>query len=386
MLTLLLFILILSVLVVIHEFGHFYVAKKAGVRVEEFGFGLPPRVLGKKIGETLYSINLLPFGGFVKLAGEDELDENSYEVASKDPRNFMSKSVLQRSAIVLAGIVMNSVLAIVLYYVFFMFTGFKSLTIPNFFDYRFRFGVSEEINTVVLGYTGGSSVESLVSVGEAIIEVDGKPVYSVSEIRESVKYKANQDVNLLLMNVSSMNREIRSANVKPTPNDAGEGVLGVFIGEATVLNYSRNKFLSGPMHAYNILAYSKFTLGRLVGESVSQRSVEPVSASVSGPVGIMSVVGGILDQSSSISSAPARFKTIALSLIDLTALLSVSLAFINAIPFPALDGGRLAFILLEGIRGKRVSPKYEVAFHQAGMILLLGLLVMVTIRDVARIF
>ena len=152
MMTLILFIIILSALVLIHEFGHYYVAKKTGVRVEEFGIGIPPRLFGKKIGETIYSVNLLPFGGFVRLSGEDGVDEDHLEEAISDPENFLSKTPLQRAGIVVAGIVMNALLAVVLYYFFFFFTGFKSLTIPNMFDYEFKFGHVEQINTVVFGF------------------------------------------------------------------------------------------------------------------------------------------------------------------------------------------------------------------------------------------
>lgn len=386
MLTFLIFILILSVLVLIHEFGHFYVAKKNGVRVDEFGFGLPPKVFGKKVGETEYTLNLLPFGGFVKLYGEDESDPDSYEQGIHDNRNYLSKTALQRFSILVAGIVMNTLLAIVLYYVFFSFTGFKSFTIPNLFDYHFRFGDVTEYSTVLIGYGEDSPAEQAgVQLGEAILEVNGERVYSVPGFKEALEGKAGEEVYLGVKDLSTIEQNFRLVKVVPVERD-GEVIVGAFLGKASSIDYGRNKLLSGPMHAYNVMSYSRFTLSHLIESSVASKSVEPVSSSVSGPVGIFSVVGSILQNSAEIQDAGARFKLVMLSLIDLTALLSISLAFINALPFPALDGGRIFIIAIEVIRRKRVSPKFEAMFHQVGIIFLLGLLVLVTIRDVIRIF
>ena len=126
--TLLIFILILSLLVLIHEFGHFITAKKSGVRVEEFGLGLPPRIWGKQLGETLYSLNWLPFGGFVKLTGEDD-DGNGLN----DEKSFSSKKPSRRALILTAGVLMNFILGIFLYYVFLISNGFKSFYLPLIF-------------------------------------------------------------------------------------------------------------------------------------------------------------------------------------------------------------------------------------------------------------
>ena len=125
--TLLIFLLILSVLVLIHEFGHFISAKKLGVKVEEFGLGIPPRIFGKKIGETVYSINLLPFGGFVKLFGEDSDEPTKDQKTS--PRSFLTKTPIQRFIIIIAGVVMNFLLAILSFFLLFLFTKYNSLSI-----------------------------------------------------------------------------------------------------------------------------------------------------------------------------------------------------------------------------------------------------------------
>ena len=149
MLTALVFLLILSILVLIHEAGHFFVAKKFGIKVEEFGYGLPPRAWGKKIGETIYSINWLPIGGFVKLYGEDEAGSGSVKMPkSKQPkkdldRAFFTRPVWQRAAVVVAGVVMNVVLGVVIYYLFMGLSGFKT-ELPLLGDYKF-FGVNQQV-------------------------------------------------------------------------------------------------------------------------------------------------------------------------------------------------------------------------------------------------
>lgn len=374
MLAVIVLILIISFLVLIHEFGHFYSAKKMGVRVEEFGIGLPPRLFGKKFGETIYSVNLLPFGGFVKITGED-----STEVESSDPKNFNSKTVLQRIVILLAGVIMNFMLAIALYYVLLFANGSKTMTMPLFFDYRFPFGSQENINTVVTFVQEGSGAASSgIEPGEAVLEINGIPVYSVSDVRKELSDKAGQQVKVLLMDVRSLDKDLMTVNVIPQADESGDGILGVQLTKATTLSYTGRytKPLAGVLHSLNVIAYSGSTLADLVSLSYESRSVEPVSSSVSGPVGIFPVVGGILAY---------KGKEAVIGIIDLIALLSVNLAFINLLPFPALDGGRALFVIIEKVRGKRVNPAFEMALHKWGMVFLLALIIVLTFKDIANL-
>src|SRR3989344_1429135 len=168
--TLIIFILILSVLVLVHEFGHYIVAKKLGIRVEEFGLGIPPRMFGKQIGETFYSLNWLPFGGFVKVTGEDP-DDNQ---AVLDQRSFASRTSGQRAAVLLAGVFMNMVLAVALFYAVLISSGFRTQYIPLIFDHDFKLGESQVLGTVVTGMLDGSTAQkSGIQIGEAILEIDG---------------------------------------------------------------------------------------------------------------------------------------------------------------------------------------------------------------------
>ncbi len=380
MLTFIIFFLILSLLVLIHELGHFATAKKFGIKVEEFGFGLPPRLFGKQRGETIYSINALPFGGFVKLLGEDASeDTNENDTQTLDPRSFSAQKPWKRAVVLVAGVTMNVLLGVFLYYVFFTATNFKSLTIPLIIDYDFRFGREETINTVITGFTPTSNADDAgLRVGEAVIEIDNVPVYTLEDVKRELENKPNQSVKILAMDVIDLDRPVRSVNVKTITNEQGQGVLGTFLTRAVQLHYEgSSKAFAGFTHAYNMVAYSAATFKELIKTSVETRDASPVSSSVSGPIGIFGVVGGILAYGG---------KEAVLGLIDLIALLSLSLAFLNILPFPALDGGRLVFVLYEAVTKRKVTPHVENTLHKWGMIVLLSLIVLVTIKDISSLF
>lgn len=370
MLTLVTFFLILSLLILVHELGHFVAAKMSGVLVEEFGLGLPPRLFGKKVGETIYSINLLPFGGFVKLFGEDS--------HLKHPRSFMHKTVIKRTIIISAGVVMNVVLGLAMYYALFTFTGKQALNIPLLFDYRFPFGEVSYTNTVISGFTDETNAErSGVSFGDAIYEIDGVPVYNVLDVRKAMEGKVGGEVSLLVKDMRIFRSDqIRTVNVKPVVNEDGDALLGVYLSKSVNIRY-KSLLMSAPAHAYNMLAYTYSTFKEFISISFATKSVEPVSAGVAGPVGIYTIVGAIVSQ--------GGFSAF-LSLLDLTALMSISLALLNILPLPALDGGRLVFIIMEGILGKRVNQKFETSVHKWGIIFFLFLFFLVTIKDVSRLF
>lgn len=375
-------------LVIIHEFGHFIVAKKLGVRVDEFGFGMPPRIFGKKVGETIYSINLLPFGGFVQLLGVDE-NEGPVAEAKKNPRNFLSKKPFQKLAILLGGVIMNLLLAFVLYAVFFSISGYKSSLIPLISDYRFKYGEVSKLSNLIVDVQDNSPAaqEDLVP-GEAIIEIDQIPVYNIGDIQAALRNKAGQAVTLLITDARSSEYNVRKVEITPSSNQAGEGIIGVYIGEAVNIDYSRgsSKYLAGPMHSYNMLAYSANVIGTLFQSSLAYKSLEPVSSGFSGPVGIYSVVKGIIAYASQLENPAQRVQVLTLALIDLTALLSLSLALLNAMPFPALDGGRVVFVIFEAITKKQISQAAEMRIHKFGIIFLMGLLALVTVKDLLNIF
>ena len=214
MLTLIIFVSILSLLILIHELGHFLVAKKQGVRVEEFGLGLPPRVIGKRVGETVYTLNLLPFGGFVKLTGEDQAeDDENYKF---DPENFNVKTPFQRFTILVAGVTMNMLLTVAIYYTFFAFTGFQTLNLPLLFDHQFAFGKTQVTKTVITNFAEQSPLpEQGVTPGDALVEIDGVPVYAVADIRKELEDNAGKETNLTFVDLKSQDSPPRFVTTIP---------------------------------------------------------------------------------------------------------------------------------------------------------------------------
>ena len=320
MTTLLIFLLILSILVLIHELGHFVAAKAAGVRVEEFGWGLPPRIIGKKFGETTYSINLLPFGGFVKLTGED------LEQGQEDTDDL-----------------------------------------------------GKRIGTVISGIQPGSPAEKAgLTLGEAVLAVNDRKVTDITQFKNVLAEYNGQPVKLTLTDLKDTTyTKVRDVQVSPTKYEGGKPIIGVYLGESVSISYKKplDRILVGFYHSYNVMGYSMNTLGQMVSISFKTKDLAPVSESVSGPVGIYNLVDMVLKY-----GGPNAW----LTLFDYTALMSLSLAVVNIIPFPALDGGRVAFVLFEGITRKKPNPKMEAAFHRLGMVFLLGFLILITIRDVTR--
>jgi regulator of sigma E protease len=375
-------LLIISFLVVIHELGHFWAAKRNGVRVEEFGIGYPPRLFGKKFGETLYSFNLIPFGGFVNITGEDEgADEDEQKKVANDPRSFSNKSPWQKIEILIAGIVMNFLVSFVLFYIFFFINGFKSFYVPMIFDYDFRFGNEMTYGTMIFDIEQGSPADMAgMNLGEVILKVGDKDISSVYDLRESLRDTAGTEVEIQALDITGISGErqtyvLTPVAYEPQSEDEGNSIIGVYLEEAKAISYESTfeKVFSGPMHTYNMLGYSVVSLGKIIGLSVETRDISPVSGSVTGPIGIFNILGTIVE-----SGGTQRV----LNLINTVAIISLGFAFTNLLPIPALDGGRIVFKLFEGITKRKIDPKLEANIHRAGMIGLYILVVLITFRDI----
>ncbi len=372
--TIIVFILTLLILVISHEFGHFITAKKFGIKVLEFGFGLPPKIWGKKVGETLVSINWLPLGGFVRLFGEDEVDKK----VLKNERSFAAKPVGQRIVVVVAGVAMNFLLAALIFWVVLFAEGFRE-QVPLLTPYHFV-GVNQTDETLVL--VGGVAKDSPagaagIKPGDQILKFDSTAITGSEQLMSLTKAHADQPVNLTLQDPERNQREV---TVTPRGNPpAGQGALGVEIGSVTVANLNYQSFpqrlFSGITHSYNLGSYSLTVLGRFIGEAISSRNVAPVAGSVSGPVGITNIAGMILQSKSPL-----------LPYLSFIAMLSLNLAMINILPFPALDGGRLVFLVVELITRRRVKAEVERWVHTIGMVILIALIVLVTFSDIKKFF
>ena len=361
--TALVFLLILSILVLIHELGHFIVAKKFGIKVEEFGFGLPPRAFGKKIGETIYSVNWLPIGGFVRLLGEDRDNPEAEKTALKElkERAFYNRPVWQRSLVLVAGVFMNFFLAVIV--ISYLFTQGVMVPTPRVHVEKIQSGSPADeaglkqndiIKIIKFTNTDNINQEVVIKNGDTLIRT------TKDHLGERLTLVIDRDGRELTTEIMPR---------KDYPQD--QGPMGVEIS-----NYEEKKYplwqapILGTGEAFSL----SFELAKGIVKTVWKLiSFQPVSKDVAGPLGIAQMTGEAV-----------KFGEKAV--LELLGLLSLNLAILNILPFPALDGGRLLFVLIEGVTGRRLRTNWERYVHQAGMAVLLFLIVLVTINDLLRIF
>lgn len=359
--TALIFIAILSLLVFIHELGHFTVARMIGVKVEEFGFGLPPRIWGKKFGKhgTIYSINWLPIGGFVKLAGEDEAEGEGVKAKGVDKKEyFWARTKKERGAILLAGVTMNFLLAVAIT-TFLLTQGVMEPTGQVHVE-RVLSGSPAE----AAGLQKGDVINSIVCSMCTVLE------QNVSTPKDLIDYaKANAGTKLTLNVV----RDGKPQVVIITPRveyPKGEGPMGVAISDLETHVYP---ITEAPIAALRINVERAWQMvagiGGLLGRIIK---FEPVGKDIAGPIGIAQVTG---------EAVKFGWKAV----LEFMSILSLNLAVLNVLPIPALDGGRFAFVVFEKLLGRKVKPAFEQSTHQIGMIVLFILILLISINDIIRL-
>ncbi len=347
--TIIIFVLVLFVTVLVHEWGHFYAARKSGMHVEEFGFGIPPKLFSWKKGGVVYSINLLPIGGFVRIAGENGLEKDIPKEKQFDHKPWYLKSI-----VLIAGVFMNLVLAFVLFTISF------SIGMPGI-----REGGTPTITSVSAGTLASESGLKTGYVVENVF-VDGKDIKPLNtetlrnhivDSKESVEIEYFKDGNL----------EKVFFDTKDIAGDVRIGVAIEPIGniKLSFIDAIKNAFYQTIGLVVNIF----YTLGKLISSLFGSSTG---IGGLMGPVGLAREVGGALN----IGFA---------YLLAFTAVISVNLAVLNILPFPALDGGRLVVVLLEAIFRKRFSPAVVGIIHAVGFILLLVLMVVLTIGDILKV-
>ncbi len=352
--TLIVFIFILGLLVFVHEFGHFIVARKNGVKVEEFGFGFPPRIFGIRRGETIYSINWIPLGGFVKIKGET--GENK-----EDPDSFAHKKIWQRAMILASGVLMNFVLAAVLLSFGFM------VGLPQVVDGENHFAKVRDIKIQIVQILDNTPAKKAeLRTGDAIVSVDEQRFDKIEELQNYTNQKIGMSVKFTI----ERDGQLLEKEITPTVlAETGKGGIGVGLLKSGIVSYPWYFALwkgleSTAFYTREILLAFYELIKNLI---ITQK----VAVDLSGPVGIAVLTGQV-----------ARMGFI--YLLQFTALLSINLAVINFIPFPALDGGRIVFLAIEKIRGRPVSQKIENLIHNIGFALLMVLVLLVTYRDIVR--
>lgn len=372
--TLFVFLVVLSILVLVHEFGHFLVARFFKVRVEEFALGLPftkPLWSKKTKDKMVWAVYPVLFGGFVRLLGE-EGDEEKH-----NPASFAHKKPRQRAIILLAGVSMNIILGIVLLYLLLSISSFKTF-VPDFAVYNFH--EASQTKRVIVTEVKKDSPADLAGIrsGDILVSLGGKDVTGAQKMQEVTRDNAGKSVNVKLYHQIPINPKEVYAVPRANP-PAGEGPLGIAIADVLEISYPSfsQKITSGLFLTYDMGVYTLKVLGKLISDAIVSKTAAPVVSNMSGPVGIFNITRSFL----AIGGIEAFY-----NIIQLMAMMTINLAIFNILPFPALDGGRLVFVVIEGVTGKKVKPKWERYIHQTGMAILLALMVLVTFNDVVRIF
>ena len=330
--TAILAILLFCIMIFPHELGHFIAAKKLGVKVNEFAFGMGPAIWKKQGKETLYSIRIFPIGGYCAMEGEDEDSDN--------PRAFSNKKPLHKLIILAAGSFMNVVCAVVIMILVVGILGFTTTTLD---------AVTPDSPAAIAGIQGG----------DKIVMIDGDDVDQWSDVTSKILNSKGKELAF------TVERDGAQETLKVTPVENKE--QGYIVGITCRVSHNPGKAVVEGVKATWSLTLALFdTIGQLFSGDVG-------TDSLAGPVGMVQMVS----QTTSLGLWYYGF---------LTAMICINLAIINMLPFPALDGGRIIFVLYTMITGKPVNQKVEGAIHFAGLMLLLGLFIFVTINDVTRIF
>jgi regulator of sigma E protease len=361
-----LFIFVIGFLTFIHELGHFLAAKAIGAGVYEFSLGLGPKLLSKKYKETLYCIRAIPLGGFVKILGDGDPSEyeKKGEDLSKSEYNLNNKSKIAQIFVMSAGVLMNILFAIFFYYIILSFNGWKSS--PVYVDLSGINIVGADVEKI-LGY-------SVLEEGNAI--KSGVPEYGV--IKE-INDVAVSDKDTLVAQIEGA-KEVTLSVCDDVGKECGkypiavdeEGKIGIFLSYGYILNYSDNKIFAGPLYLANNLKIIGRVFSSMLGTARETGDYSPLSNTVSGPIGIFLLI----------DSLKTRGFLVFLSLV---ADLSISLAIMNLLPIPALDGGRVFIVVLEGIFRKDFDERLKAIIINGSMIFLMILVVLIIVKDIVNI-
>ena len=337
-------IIILGVMIFVHELGHFLSAKSFGVFVEEFALGMGPAILKKQGKETLYSLRLFPLGGYCAMRGENETVEGE--------GSFSALSPLKRFIVLASGAAMNILLALILFIVI----SFSQ----------------EAVITNKVGLVAGDDVPaSVFEVGDEIIKMDSDRVNIYSDIQLKMLFNEGEAVDITVLR----NGEKLTFNLTPYPTaDGYKFGFSPMIEENTPLTALKNGFYETAFGVKSVFWSIKGLLTGTVG-----------LGRVSGPVGIVTVVDDVVESSNVIEDTGERYYALLMMILNLMALIGANLGVMNLLPLPALDGGRILFVLIEMVTRKKVPEKFEAAVHGAGFVLLIIFAVIVTGSDIMKL-
>lgn len=353
MITVIAFVVILGLLILVHELGHFISAIKLGVDVEEFAIGFPPRLFSIKRKGIVYSINLIPIGGYVKIKGETEADPD-------DERSFANQAVWKRSLILSAGVLMNFFFAFVVLSIGF-FVGLPQALEPN----MQAKDISDRQVMVIEVLPDSPAFNAGIQVSDKVISIDGQEFTNNEGVYNKVQTFDGQPLHLIVGRAD----EILEFDIIPKIQEDESLLIGIGMLDTGIVRYGfftsiwKGLQYTGLMIWLVLLAFYQLIASLISGGGVS--------ADLSGPIGVAVMTGQIVKMGWSY-------------VLHFAALLSINLGIINILPFPALDGGRLLFVLIEKVRRKKLNQKIEAIIHNSGFLLLILLLIVVTYKDFTK--
>lgn len=350
--------IVLIGLMVAHEFGHFIIAKKFGVKVEEFGIGYPPRLFGKKFGETLYSVNLIPFGAFVKIPGEIKKTD--------DPFSFSNQPIVKRMLIVAGGVISFWIIAAILFSVVFVMGARIAV------DDTSSAVLNDPKVQIAMVVPGSPAKNAGLQLGDVIQKISAGDetfeITEVSKVQEISRVYKGKEIALTI----ERGKEIKNVFLTPrVSSPAGEGPIGIALVRTALKSYAPHEaFVEG------LKTTGQMTIGVVQGWYFAIQRLtagEPTGAELVGPVGIFNMM--------------AQFGKLGLSyFLQFIAMISIYLALFNILPIPATDGGKLVFLAIEALRKKPLSEKIEESVTTVSFLLLIVMAILVTIKDVMKLF
>ncbi len=366
--TLLVFILVIGVLVLVHELGHFLAARAVGIRVEEFAIGMGPRVWGWRKGETEYNLRAFPIGGYVRMFGEGD-----YEVEAEG--SYGSKKPSLRLIVLVAGVFMNMVLATLIFYAQGVRQDFRYISsVETIFEGEFNpwFGEKSEGKLIVSDISESSPFQGKVERLDTIMAIHDVDYDGREEFDTILTERIGQETTFELVNYSLTNSYTITVTPRADPPE-GEKALGIVPLPVSFIEYNgAGKLFSGVGQALNNIQIFGFVIGQLVGEAFEEKTIAPVANTFGGAIGIFDFL--------QITILVIGFWGV----LELAALFSVNLAIFNILPIPALDGGHVLFTLMEMVTRRKLPSRVYNIVTMIGFVLLFSFMILITSLDLVK--
>ena len=351
MVSIIIAIIVFGIIIIVHEFGHFIAAKKSGVRVNEFAIGMGPKLFSKQYGETKYSLRLLPIGGYCSMEGEDK--------SSEDDRAFCKKSVTKRIIIVAAGALMNLVLGFIFIVIMTSMNDTYAGTTISWFE------------------DNASSQASGLQVGDRVININGMHIFTDTDFAYQLQSDKDGVFDMTVIR-DGEKKKLKDVKFSMSENDNGKKTSSLHI-DFKVEPVERGIRSIASQSWRRSVSYARLIWVSLGDLLTGQYKINDLS----GPVGIVTAISDVV--SNETTDSGINWLELFQNLFSMAALISINVGIFNLLPLPALDGGRLIFLIVEGIRRKPVSPEKEGAVHFVGLALLMMLMLYVTFNDVVKL-